>query len=93
MTGIGKKTCNLHLDKRESIAMKSTNFKIEDVFVEALGNGGFSLEQRTESNKFFSQNHLKISSIINVYFFQTLKKNLYGLSTLSTHSKFKIFSS
>ena len=61
-TGI-EKDLNHQLDKRNDI-MKKTQFIVEDIFGDILGEEGISNEQKPIKN-FFSENDLKINFSIN----------------------------
>ena len=72
-----KKNYNHSFDKRPEI-MKSTQFKVEDVFVDVINKDSISTEQRTknENKCFFSQIDVNKNITIKFNFFKTRKNKL-----------------
>ena len=64
---------NHYVDEREEI-MKSTKFKVEDIFGDVISKDSISPEQITKLNGFFRQNNVNININNKISMFKPRKK-------------------
>ena len=62
-----KQNYNHYLDNRSEI-LKTTPFKVEDVFGDVISKDSVSTEETTKLNNFFRKNDVKIGIKINLTF-------------------------